>query len=181
MRNWLLTAPWWALSLLSGATFTLTSTVAGRLVGDESWSEAVVSGAIPGIFFGAVMGPVFARRNRRFRDAAGDISRDHLLRVAKLARRGPVPEDPQLRRAARRVALDHRDQLLGQRPWALPFAGLLLALAVWLALSSGEQAPFWWLAAAFFLVLLVTPTLMARRLARRAELLADPPERGDRR
>lgn len=175
VRQWLLTAPWWVLSLIGGATLSLTSTAAGRLVGDESWSEAVVSGVISGIFFGAVMGPVIARRNRRFRDAAGDIPRDQLLRVAKLAQRGAAPEDAQLRRAAHRVALDQRDLLLGQRRWAVPFAGLLLALAVWLALSGGEQAPFRWLAAVLFLVLLAVPTLRARHLAHRAELLADPP------
>ena len=71
--------------------------------------------------------------------------------------------------------LDQQDLLLGQRRWAVPFAGLLLALAVWLVLSGGEQAPFWWLAAVFFLVLLAVPTLRAWHLARRAELLADPP------
>ena len=121
VRNWLLTAPWWVLSLIGGATLSLTSTAAGRLVGDESWSEAVVSGVISGIFFGAVMGPVIARRNRRFRDAAGDIPRDQLLQVAKLAQRGAAPEDAELRRAAHRVALDQLGEPEpGHRPAASP-------------------------------------------------------------
>jgi hypothetical protein len=105
---------------VSGACYGIGMTVAGRLGGDESWTEAVVSGVVVGVVSGAVMGPLLARMNRRFREAAGDVPRDQLQRIARLARRGPVPEDPRLRRAAHRVALQQRDQLLGQLRWALP-------------------------------------------------------------
>jgi hypothetical protein len=143
------------------------------LRGDESWAEAVVSGVLGGVVFGAVMGPLLARMNRRFREAAGDVPRDQLQRIARLARRGPVPEDPQLRRAAHRVALQQRDQLLRQRRWALPLLGLVTAFLLWLALRGGGD-PFPWLVVVFLIVLIAAHLLMARRLARRAELLADP-------
>lgn len=166
MRQWLLTAPWWALSLVGGTTYTLTSTAVGRLVRDESWPEAVVSGAIPGILFGALMGPLLARRNRRFRDAAGDIPREQHLRAAKLAQRGPVPEDPQLRRSARRVALDHRDQLLSQRRWVLPLLAALTAFLVWAALRDSEPDALSWLMIIFLLVLIAAHLVLPRHLAR---------------
>jgi hypothetical protein len=174
VRTWLLTAPWWALSLVTGAFYSVGTTVAGRLRGDESWTEAVVSGVLGGVVFGAVMGPLAARMNRRFREAAGDVPRDQLQRIARLARRGPVPEDPQVRRAAHRVALQQRDQLLGQRRWALPLLGLVTAFLLWAALRDGGADPFSWFVIVFLLVLIAAHLLMARRLARRAELLADP-------
>jgi hypothetical protein len=94
VRKWLLTTPWWALALLTGAFYSIGTTVAGKFRGDESWTEAVVSGVLGGVVFGAAMGPLAARMNRRFREAAGDVPRDQLQRIARLARRGPVPEDP---------------------------------------------------------------------------------------
>jgi hypothetical protein len=113
VRNWLLTAPWWALSLIAGCVQALGMTLAGRLLWSASWAEAVVSGVLIGTFFGAFMGPLMARMNRRFGEAAGDGPRDQLQWVARLARRGPVPEDAELRQAARRVALQQREQLVG--------------------------------------------------------------------
>lgn len=174
MRNWLLTAPWWAHALLLGSVYGLGNVLTGRFLGGESWTEAVVSGAVVGALFGAVTGPLSARMNRRFREAAGDVPRDQLQRIARLARRGPVPEDPQLRRAAHRVALQQRDQLLRQRRWALPLLGLVMAFLLWLALRDGAGDPFPWLAVVFLLALIAAHLLVARRLARRAELLADP-------
>ena len=176
MRTWLLTAPWWVLSLVGGAIVTVTSTAAGRFVGDESWTEAVVSGAIVGVLYGAVMGPVAARMNRRFREAAGDVPPDQWQRVARLARRGPVPEEPQVRRAAHRVALQQRDQLLAQRRWFLPLLGVVTAFLLWVALRDGGGDPFSWLVIVFLLVLIAAHVLVARRLARRAEMLAEPPD-----
>ena len=174
MRNRLLTAPWWALSLLTGALYGIGTTVAGELRGDESWTEAVVSGVLGGVVFGAVMGPLLIRMDRGFREAAGDVPPDQLRRIARLARRGPVPEDPQLRRAAHRVALQQRDQLVSQRRWALPLFGLVTAFLLWVALRDGGGDPFPWLAVVFLVVLIAAHLLMARRLSCRAELLADP-------
>jgi cytochrome bd-type quinol oxidase subunit 2 len=173
--NRLVTAPWWALSLLSGSAYALANVLTGRHVGDESWTEAVVSGLVVGAVFGAVMGPVAARMNRRFREAAGDVPRDQWRRVARSARRGPVPEDPQLRRAARRVALQQREQMVSQRRWVLPLLGVVTAFLLWVALRDGRADPVTWLVIVLLLGLIATHLLMARHLTRRAELLADPP------
>lgn len=178
MRNRLLTAPWWALSLLSGSVYALGTALSGWLLHERSWPEAVVPAVLGGVFFGAFMGPVAARMNRRLREAAGDIPPDQLGQVARLARRGTVPENAELRRAARRIALDQRHQLLGQRHWLLPLLGLLTAFLVWSALRDDEPSAFSWLVIALLLALLTAHLLLPRRLARRAERLADPPGEG---
>ena len=176
MWNRLVTAPWWALSLLSGSAYALANVLTGRYVGDESWTEAVVSGLVVGAVFGAVMGPVAARMNRRFREAAGDIPREQWRLVARLARRGPVPEDPQVRRAAHRVAQQQRDQLSAQRWWLLPPLGVVTAFLLWVALRDGRADPVTWLVIVLLLGLIATHLLLARHLTRRAELLAEPPD-----
>ena len=175
MRNWLLTAPWWTLSLVGGGIYALGMTLAGRFLWSETWAGAVVSGVLIGVLFGAFMGPLAAWLNRRVRDAAGDLPPDQLGRATRLARRGAVPEDPRLRRAAHRIALQQRDQLVRQRPWAFPFLVLVLGLTLWRVLGDGEPTWFWWLLMAFWLTMLAVHLHTVRHLGRRAELLADPP------
>ena len=102
MRDRLLNAPTWVQSLLGGGLFGLLNTVTGRLIGGESWTEAAVGGAIGGVVFGAVMGPVLARQQQRARDAVGTRSAAELRRAGRVANRGPVPDDRELREAARR-------------------------------------------------------------------------------
>ncbi len=120
------------------------------------------------------MGPVAARMNRRLLEAAGDVLPDQLRQAARVARRGAVPEDRELRRTARRVALDQQEQLLSQRRWALPLLGLFVVFLVWEALGDQEQSALSWLAVTFLLALMAFQLLVPRHLARRAELLADP-------
>ena len=175
VRNRLLTAPWWALSLLTGTLYGLGMALSGRFLQGEDWTQAGVSGVLVGASFGAVMGPFAARMNRRFREAAGDLPPDRLRAAARLARRGAGPDDPELRRAAHRVALPQRDQLVRQRRWVLPVLALLTAFLLWEALPDGEPSAFSWLVVVLLLVLLAVHLLMARHLARRAELLADRP------
>ncbi|MGY1681536.1 hypothetical protein [Geodermatophilus sp. SYSU D01176] len=72
------------------------------------------------------------------------------------------------------MALQQREEIVRLRWWALPFFAVVLVLAVWLALTSSPAWPGWLLTAT------VVPTLAEqlippRHLARRAELLADPP------
>jgi membrane associated rhomboid family serine protease len=173
VRAWLEQAPWWALSLVTGLFFGGWMTLAGRFLQGESWGVAVVGGVFGGVLFGAVVGPLLARQRRRAREAAGTDRPDLLRRAARVAARGPVPEDPELREAARRLALHQRAVLLRQRRWALPFLALVLAGDVAFALTR-SPAWVWWLGAVFFAALLSVHLLWPRRLARRARLLATP-------
>ena len=172
MRDRLLNAPTWVQSLLGGGLFGLLNTVRGRLIGGEDWTEAAVGGAIGGVVFGAVMGPVLARQQQRARDAVGTRSAAELRRAGRVANRGPVPDDRELREAARRYALHQRGEILRQRPWGIPFFVVVVALTVWLALRA--DALFWSFAVGLSLFASVAYGVLPRRLARRADLLADP-------
>ena len=113
--------------------------------------------------------------NRRFLEAAGDLPPDQLIRQGRSARRGAVPEDPDLRRAAHRIALQQRDQWVSQRRWVLPLLDLIVAFLIWAALRDGESDGFSWPVITFLLVLIAGHLVTAWHPARRAELLADPP------
>ncbi|WNV75511.1 hypothetical protein [Geodermatophilus sp. DSM 44513] len=78
-----------------------------------------------------------------------------------------------LRGAARRIALQQRDVMVRQRRWLLPLLGVLLVLLLVLALGGGGS-PAVWLAIVLLSGLVAAHFLMARHLAQRAELLADP-------
>ena len=171
MRAWLIRASWWQRALLLGSYFGLVMALNARYLQGESWSHAAVGGLLSGIFFGAVMGPITARLSKRYRAEAGDENLDRLAGLGWFGWRRKVADDPDLRAAARRVTLLQRDQLLRQRPWAIPFFVLVLALDVWLSVT---QSRWWWLAGVFFAAMLVAHLLMPRRLERRAEELHEP-------
>ncbi|MFW3172663.1 hypothetical protein [Geodermatophilus sp. CPCC 206100] len=173
MRAWLEKAPWWVLSLVTGVFFAVWMSLAGRLLQGQSWAGAVVGGVVGGVLFGLLMGPLLARQRRRVHEAVGTDRTDLLRRAGRVAVRGSLPEDPELREAARRLALVQRSLLLRQRRWALPFFVLLLALALTFALTRTPAWP-WWLAVVFFGGLLSVQVLLPRRLARRAAQLASP-------
>ncbi len=130
------------------------------------------TGGLSGIVSGAVVGPVLVRQQRRAREAAGTASAAGLRQATRAARRGAVPDDPELREAARRLALHQRRELLRQRRWGLPVFLGLTALAVWLA--AGGDPVLWWFAAGFLLFATWVHAVEPRRLARRAEWLAAP-------
>ncbi len=167
-------APAWVVGLVTGLGFAVVNTLIRTLLTDDPWTDTVVVAGLTGVLFGAVMGPVLTRQQRRAWSAAGTASSAGLRAAARAAQRGPVPGDPELREAARRLALHQRDVLLRQRRWAAPLFSLLVALAVWLAVTG---APAYWLFAAGFALLAAwTSVVLPRRLARRADLLTAPDE-----
>ena len=170
MRAWLLRAPWWAYSLFLGVFYGLGMMIVRIVRGDASWPGSLVHALVIGAFFGLIMGPFMARMNRRLLDTAGEEHADRLSRTGWGRRPERLGDDPELRAAARRVAMLQRDQLLRQRRWAVPFFVLLLGLDLWLAVVS---SPWFLLAGLVMAAFLVGHLLMPRRLERRAELLQD--------
>ena len=173
MDRWFVTAPWWALALVIGATVALVRFVGSLVLLGDPVPEAAISGVVGGALIGLVLGPVLAGQNRRAREALGTDDPVVLRRALRTARRGPVPEDPLLREQARRTALVLLDNIRRQRRWTLPVLGLAGVLLAVVAVLS-ESLVGWALLAVVLLVALL-PLVLARRLARRAELLRDPP------
>jgi hypothetical protein len=171
VNAWFLRAPWWALALVAGGTFGGLRFLGEHFLLDESWTDSAVSGAIGGVLFGLVMGIAVARQNRRAREALGTDDPAVVRRATRAARGGPVPEEPALREAARRMAQLQHDQLVRTRRWAIPFFVLLIAGLVYLAIA---VSPAGWLIVAVVAVFPVLFFVMPRRFARRAELLAGP-------
>lgn len=171
MRAWLLKAPWWALALVMGTYFGTFMALWTRFFQGAPWPVALGAGVLGGLFFGLVMGPFLARRNRRLREALGEAGVARRAQVVRAAWRGPMPEDPELREAARRVALDQREQTLGERRWAVP---VLVLFAIGEAAAAVWLTPWFWLAVALFVGAAASAMIMPNRLARRAELLQDP-------
>lgn len=171
VRAWLLRASWWQLGLVHGGLFGTFMVLYTRYWQDSPWVVAVPAGTLGGLVFGVLMGRVSARMNKRAREAADTDDPALMRRAAVAASRGPVPQDPETRERARGLALLQREQLLRQRPWAIPFFLLMIASDVWFALT---RSPWWLIAGVIFAAMLVMHLVMPRRLERRAELLADP-------
>jgi Flp pilus assembly protein TadB len=174
MGNWLLRAPWWVLSLVSGGLFGVLMALFGALFQDERWPVAVVGGVLAGIVFGAVMGPLLARQNRRWQESIGSSSADDLRRARRVARGGPVPADPEQRALAHRLVTTQLGELRRRRRFAVAVFAIFLVLEVVMAVT---RSPWFWLAAAFFAGMLALVLLYPRRLERRAAELA-PPDAG---
>ena len=132
------------------------------------WPVAVTGGAIGGVFFGAVMGPLVQRQYRRQRVVVAQLTAGTERAAGRAVWRGPVPEDPEVREAAARLADFQLAELRRRWPFTIVAAVAFVALATWLAVV---RSPWWWFSVAVFLGLLVFTVLAPRRLQRRAERL----------
>jgi hypothetical protein len=171
MANRLLRAPWWVLSLVSGALFGVAMTLFAALTQGERWPVAVVGGVLAGVLFGAVMGPLLARQNRRLRDSIGSASAEDLRRARRAARGGPAPADPEQRALAHRLVTTQLGELRRRRRVSVAVFSVFLVLEGLMAVT---YSPWFWLAAAFFAAMLALVLLLPRRLERRAAELAPP-------
>ena len=95
--------------------------------------DSVTSAGVSGFVLGAVMGPIFAWSARRESEALGPLEGSQRRQARRAARRGTAPADPEIRRAAYRLAVAQRDYV---RKLRVPFLvvtvltiGLLLVLA----------------------------------------------------
>jgi len=175
VRDKLQTAPWWVWSLILGAFFGSWMTVFNHLQQGGSWTAAIVGGLFGGVFFGAVMGPFVVRQRRRVSAVAGDLSARDLRAAARVVNRGRAPLDPEIRRAAARLATQQLKQLSRFRRPAVALFGLLALSSAAVALTS---SPWFWLAAALHTGFAALYLLWPRHLQRRIEILtsgtADP-------
>jgi hypothetical protein len=159
----------WRHGLLNGATFAVFMTAFYRLQ-SGSWTVALVSGSIAAVIFGAVTGPIHARQQRRAEEAAGDLDRSAQRRAARAAVRGAVPDDPEVRAAAARLAAHRREEVERHRWWTTAIFLVFAGLGVWVAVT---EQPWMWLGVAFFLSACVAQSWGPRHLRRRETRLAE--------
>jgi len=164
------TAPTWvqsvALSLAFGAFWVLSQ----KLLLAHDWGETLASGVLASALYGAIVGPLTAKKRRLARTEAGlDALPVHHQRTAlRAARRGPAPTDPEVRHAALRLTAQRRDRIHAQRVLATT---ILVAATAASALAALASSPWWWAYTALFAGALLTQLTQPRRLHHRITLL----------
>lgn len=166
MRAFLMTAPWWKLSLLTGVAFALLFGAVMAIIVPAGTGLLVALGA--GALFGLVMGPALARLNARARAVIGPMSTAQYGEVLRAARRGPVPADPQIREAATRLVRWRLDEAARHRTGLLVLVAILLALTVVRAIMG---SPIDWFFVPIWVVVPVAHVWEQKRLRQRVALL----------
>jgi len=169
MRTWLADAPRWVVSVVAGAIFGVGMAASQHFQQGSSWQASLAYGAVLGVVFGFVMGWVSDRQRQRLRAAVGPLLTD--ARVRRAVRRGPAPEDPEVRQAALRSVEQQLAQTRRQRGWVLPVFAVFCGLYLYLAVT---DSAWWWLAGAFFAGMFLLSLLLPRWLTRRRAVLASP-------
>lgn len=184
MRWYLMNAPAWVLSVITGLSFGILMAIGFALlssaIGDTqatSLTFSIVAGAIGGLIFGAAMGPFAAMRHRHMRSVLGPLSAEDLAVVLRAVARGPVPADPELRQAAGRLARLKLDDLRRNRIWTTLIFVLFGLLEAYEAVVTSA---WFWLGALLFAYFILLQLWLPRRLRRRIERLqaSDGGERG---
>jgi hypothetical protein len=167
VNDWLAHASRWQLALITGIPFGVVMGVYAG-VQSERWPVAVIGGALGGVIVGPVMGAFAYRQNRSVRETIGGAAVESRRRIVRAAWRGPVPDDPEDRAAAARLADHQRAQMRRTRTLSVGVFAVFLVLESYLAIA---RSPWFWLAAAFMAGMLALSLLTPRRLERRAERL----------
>lgn len=168
MRQRLMTAPRWAICLVTGVVYGGLTSLLQFARGEVSFAGAALSAVLGGLFFGVLFGSYTHRRNQDFLAETGQVVPSRTARRASW--RGPAPRDPEDRRLASAI-LDHQlHELDRQRVWAPVLVTVLLAGSVWLALT---DSLLWWGATAVFAAFLLLHLWARHRLTRRRALLDD--------
>jgi predicted outer membrane lipoprotein len=137
----------------------------------SSWTETVVSGVILGVAFGIPMALWFDKEQREMRAVEGDIPTGKLKSAHRAAASGPIPEDPEVRAAALRIA-NRQLRQYGQtrRPLRIGLAVLMLTASV---IGTVSSSPWYLLFALAPVSILVSHLYLPRRTRRRIELLSE--------
>ena len=164
--------PWWVVSLIVGPSCFVLWTVYLKVVAGQSTGAALLGGAFFGLFMGAMLGPVLARINSRFRAAAGPVPFEVQAAASRALWRGPVPKDPVVRRTALRLVEHQQLEAARTSRWSFLVFGAFLMLGLVLAVT---ESPWHLATAALFAGMLARTVWQPHRLARRARLLRGSP------
>lgn len=175
LRARLLTAPWWVLSLLYGSVFGTATGLWSAISDPAPWQATVGGAVVGGLVFGGLLGPWTARQARSQREAMGDLALRDTALVNRAARRGAVPQDPELRRAALRTSEHALGTVLGQRTFGI----ILFSVLAVMSLLFVRDSPWWLMATGVFVIALVGQWFTPRRLRHRIALLSAPDDESD--
>jgi len=161
-------APWWVWSLVTGGPYAVVSFFRDYVGEDRAAGVAVVTALLKGLVFGLLLGPLLARTARRQHAATSHLSDDQLRTARRAVTRGSLPEDPQTRASATRLAELALGQLRRQRRLVLPVSVAFGLLSAWFAVTEGAR---WWVAVALFAALPVASELLQWHIHRRLSQL----------
>ena len=160
---------WWVRVLLSGIPFGV---MIGLFVGHrDSVRERVLIGVIGGLVLGLAVGwsdrrQVMLRRQRITSFTAG-LTEEGRWVAERASRRGPVPDDPQIRSAAAGLARDGLERVLRERTYGLVSFGLITLS--WVLLATTRS--WGWLVVVVLVATIVFLLLRPRMVRQRLVLL----------
>ncbi|MGY1855361.1 hypothetical protein [Modestobacter sp. SYSU DS0290] len=168
MNAWLLRAPLWQVCLVMAVLLAPFLIAVFWVVRDMSPAATVSAGVVTAAICGPMVGYVTWRQTREFLPDAGSAPEPDQVEAERAARRGPVPEDDDVRAAALRI-VEHRLALLQvNRSSALVSAAVVPLVAVFLTVA---VSPWWWIGVVLGLALSALVLLTPAHLERRADLL----------
>ena len=160
----------WVSAVLIGGVFGAAFGAFIKLDG-ESWTEAVIAAVVTGIPFGVAMGRWGNKWLRDLEAAEGDLPADKAELANRAAWKGPIPEDPEVRAAAIRIARQYL------RPYSGRFRRLSIILMVLLLIGcvvgAVTETPMVLLSAALPVAFLYVQWSQPRHLRRRIKLLSE--------
>jgi hypothetical protein len=170
VRRFLRTGPWWAVGAVQGAVFAVSLAVLGAVQRSDGWAEATTSGLIGGAFYGLINGLLLRSRRLNQPDPLADLDETDRHRVERAAVRGPIPANPEVRRAAAahtRYQLELLDR--GPRIQALIVFAVFLVADLVAAVLIGTW--LYWVLAVTLVALIIDGVRRPQRLQRRLALL----------
>jgi hypothetical protein len=165
-------APWWVVAIISGVYFGGVMGTFYYLTEHRGWRTASIAGAVAGILFGLWMGVTTTARRNRLRSIAGPIDEERIWEAYRSADKGPVPTDPEIRRAASRIIQYRLHRLSQMKTSGYLVSGLFIVLGLYLVITSG---PGWWISVAVFVSFLILTRWQSIRIRKQAALFGIDP------
>ena len=128
-------APTWSLAAAAGLLGAFGIGLFEKLSG-SSGREPVVHAVVVGIICGVAVGFSLNRRRREERAVAGDLGKDQLRLARRAAENGPIPDDPEVRAAAHRLAVRQLETCRRRRKLHLSFGVIAVIGGVGLFVES---------------------------------------------